>query len=327
VVAKVEEETPWKPALGVLLLVVAGGLVAWRLARRPKIEGQRLVTLGADGKPTTSELVLKKSRVGRAKSRIEVGTGSLELEASEGGGAVARPKGLDARIEGVPIRGSAELVHGMVVEVESEGTSQSFVYADRELNPSEKKRAWTESDQGYVATDKVGSISDVASVDEFYVVDESEEALPAGARAFGDRQLFSLDDEGKIAGEARRLKAHRIDGETAGVELSGRTVSFHVDEGAGAVLLPLSPRGKLTVEGVPVGAKGVALVHGMVFELEGKSWLYLERNPTEPELRRKHKKRDTDSKEESISDVGSSDDLLVVDDTEDGTAPSSDDTT
>jgi hypothetical protein len=326
------EEMPLGRRLaGAALVLLAVGLVALGLRSRPKLSEQRLVALGLDGKVQEPAILLREHRTGRARARVALGRGAFEFEATRGGGVRVYPHGALARIEALEVTGAAALVHGMVLDVVSEdGSLRAYLYLDREPNESEKRRAWIEPVEpspkkrarpkdrsGFVATSKLESISDVVSVNELFVIDESADSVVEGGRPLGHRQVIALDSEGRLDGEPRYLRAHRLDGETAGVELEGQLVSFRVGGSAGATLLPFRKRGGLSVEGVPVGAGGLELVHGMVFEIDGRSFLYLERDPSEPERRRAHRARDTESRRSSIADLHPQDELFLLDESAD----------
>jgi hypothetical protein len=354
-VAPEEKGRPvWRVVAGIALIVFAGVSLALLLLRaRPNIAGQRLVPIGDDGKTLDDEMILAKAKTNRATARLELGSGALELKARRGGGVVARSKGVSASIEGVPLEGPTSLVHGMVLGVDAGDGVKPFVYLDRPLTASEKKRSWIEpSEPGatplletqsgekkpgpktrkFLSTSK-DTISDVADADEIMLIDDSGDELADAGSAFGNRQILDLDDAGKITGEPRYFRAHRLDEETAAIELEGLRVSFEVEPGAegGARLNPIVGSSEVTlrIEGVNVGEEGAALVHGMVFELGVKPYLYLDRDPLISERGRVYVGAKTDratrqrevTAKDTVSDVGSENEFYVVDDSEDEVTP------
>jgi hypothetical protein len=293
-------------------------------------------------------MILERQQTKRGVARLELGAGALELRARKDGGVDARPQGIKASIEGVPVRGPTSLIHGMVVQVEEkDGRSKPFVYTDRPLNASEKKRAWIEpSDEGeiplvasqdpeakedpkekrrrskraFLSASKE-TISDIASVDEILVIDDSQDTSQPGWLMFGERQLVPLDAGGKLAGEPLYFKTNRLDADTVTFEVDGKRLVFKVDEETGAHLQPPGKGAKVAIAGVPLGDEGAALVHGMVFSVGAQSFLYLDREPKESErLRTFHEPVSKDS----VSDVGSVDEIYVMDDSEDGSGSGSD---
>ncbi len=343
-------------AVAVCLLLV----LAVRMRRAP-LAGRRLVPLGKDGRPLESEVVLEESRTHRGVARLELGSGSLELSASRDGGVDAEPQGVKVSIEGVPVLGKTSLVHGMVVQVEEkDGSNRPFVYMDREPTLSERRRAWIEpSDEGQtpVVSDTGSSlggstagsasgskevdpkekrrkskraflsasketISDVASVDEILVIDDSQDTTQAGWLTFGDRQVVALGAGGSIEGEPIYFRSDRVDAETATIELAGNRLTFSVDQERGAHLAPPGKAANVTIAGVPLVDEGAALVHGMVFTVSGKSFLYLDREPKESERLRVH--GGDSGVKDSVSDVSSVDEIYLVDDSEEGVGKDSD---
>jgi hypothetical protein len=354
VVAVVEPERPaWRPIVGGVLIAFAIVGVVFFL-RTPRLEGQRLVPLGADGLPLDDEVVLAKQQTKRGQAKLELGKGSLVLEARKDGGVDAVPQGVKASIEGVPVKGPTSLVHGMVVSVDDDEGSRPFVYLDRPLTPSERRRPFVEPDEESAAapkgktkrkkkasfrtTAKAESISDVASVEEIFVVDESEDATAPGEMLFGDRQVIALDDGGRLSGEPFYFRAFRMDGNSAALDLEGRKVVFEMSPEDGALGARLLPVDGLTIEGVPVKRAGAALVHAMVFAVGEQGFVYFDRDPNESERKRTHaaprgKGRLPSGREreilvkDSLSDVGSTDEFYVVDDSDDGVKPLPDERT
>lgn len=348
-----EDRPAWRVIVGCVLIVVAiVSLSLLLLKMRPNLEGQRLVPIGDDGKTLESEVILAKAKTSRATARLALGRGALELRARKGGGVVARSKGVHASIEGVPIEGPTSIVHGMVLGVDSGDGVKPFVYLDRPLTPSEKKRSWIEPSEpagtpliesqdpdkktsgkrGFLTQSK-DSISDVASVDEIMVIDDSGDTLEAANLTFENRQILDLDDAGRITGEPRYFRAHRLDETTAAIELEGLRVSFEVEPGAGggATLHPIAGSNDvaLTIEGVAVRDEGASLVHGMVFQLADRAYVYMDRDPLISERGRVFvgprdaSKKDPSGRQreilakDTVSDVGSVDEFYVVDDSED----------
>jgi putative ABC transport system ATP-binding protein len=131
---------------------------------------------------------------------------------------------------------------------------------------------------------KQETISDVESVDEIYVIDdEDEETQRASASgsarlAPAARRVHPLGRDGRITGEPVLVKGGTL-------SLGGTEVPFAVEGKTGAHVFPA--RGaEITIEGVPVTKAGLSLVHGMVFGLDGRPWLYLDRAPNKAERRR-----------------------------------------
>ncbi|HZU99445.1 MAG TPA: hypothetical protein VFF73_22240, partial [Planctomycetota bacterium] len=338
------EEPSWNKLVGAVLIgfAVLSLMAILVKTRRAPLGGRRLVPLGADGRPLEDEVVLERKKTQRGIARLELGSGALELHARKDGGVNARPKGVKASIEGVPVQGPTALVHGMVVHVEDkEGKPKPFVYLDRPLNASERRRAWIEASdveetpvvestgddekakelrekrrknkRAFLSASKE-TISDVASVDEIIVVDDSQDTTQAGWLMFGARQVVALDDAGTITGDPLYFRSQRLDADKAVFELEGKELCFRVDQETGAHLEPPGPRVHVTIEGVPVGESGAAFVHGMTFTVEGRKYLYLDRDPGQSERLRVHGLEAP--QKDSVSDVGSVDDIYVMDDSE-----------
>ena len=131
---------------------------------------------------------------------------------------------------------------------------------------------------------KQETISDVESVDEIYVIDDEDEetqrasASGSGRLAPAARRVHPLGRDGRITGEPVLVKGGTV-------SLGRAQVPFAIEGRAGAHVSPA--RGaSLTIEGVPIPESGASLLHGMVFGLDGRPWLYLDRAPNKAERRR-----------------------------------------
>jgi hypothetical protein len=354
-------EENWQKIAGLALIVVACASVAVIVVRRraTPLGERRLVPLGSDGKPLAEEIMLERKRTKRGVARLEIAGGTLELRARKQGGVEAHPEGINVSIEGVPINSPTALVHGMVLEVEEEeeGKARPFVYLERAITTSEKKRSWVEAShdeftpliasgdpgtprpapdakdkkkkgrtnripRGFLSASKE-SLSDVASVEEILVIDDSQDTTQQGSLMFGERQILRLDERGSIAGEPEYFRTKRLDEASAVFELAGERLVFTIDEEAGAHLVSPGP-GKVTIEGVPVGPKGATLVHAMVFKVAGEAYVYLEREPKQSERVRHYGSEHLEGKD-SVSDVSSIDDIYVMDESDEKATEMNDD--
>jgi len=84
-------------------------------------------------------------------------------------------------VSSVRQKGAAQLVHGMVLDVEVEARLRSFLYLDREATAAERRRVWLEPSEptkprrrpGFVTSSKFESISDVVEAHEIIVIDDA----------------------------------------------------------------------------------------------------------------------------------------------------------
>src|SRR5262249_26475349 len=128
------------------------------------------------------------------------------------------------------------------------------------------------------------SISDVESVDEIFVVDDKEET-DTDRFSIGERRVYDLKRDGRIGDDPWLLRSHRTGGDRAALEIEGAAVAFVIEAETGARLLP-GEGARVQIESVKVPKSGVALVHGMVFEVGGRPYLYFDRAANEAERRR-----------------------------------------